>query len=187
MNFFRSLTLPHFKKIRVNLLGGNFRFYTQPGLNVEIIPRKTQGHEETPVIIDRTDHIEITGQNPKAFMAHREKIDVDILLPEKADLTIDALAGRYHLAGLYSAVNAKVKFGQFIWDVQTDYLNDGNVKMWFGSTLILPKPNDHITLHKDGFRKKLFSINDSDFKCEMIMGNIEIGAPISKRNNRSNL
>ncbi len=177
----RSFKLSVFKKIKFNLIGGNFNLFTHPLNQIDIKPALNSDSELTPYIEDKHSHIEISGQQSKSFLPQRAKVSVDVFLPEKSDVEIDVMAGSFNISGMYSDLKAKLKFGEVIWNVQTDHLNEGRVKMWAGSTIIIPRPEDKVVLHVDSFRKKLFSINDVDFKCEMIVGDIQIGAPVKRK------
>lgn len=100
-----------------------------------------------------------------------------MFLPEKSRVYIKAFAGAFRVQGKYKELEARVNFGELVWTVQPEFLKRGEITMWFGSQVIIPQPTNKVVLDESSFNKKKFTIDEAEFNCKLILGDIKIGAP----------
>jgi len=177
MNLTKTLRTGALLPIKVNLIGGNVFLSTHKEKQIELSAGAGTNPKAIPNIYERSDFFEIREQKLAAFLPQREKIVLNLKVPEGTDLTLDCFGGAFEIYGKYNTLGVNMKFGEFRWYVSAG-LKEGNVRMWAGDMKLFIKPEDKVNVVQSTFGYKEYILNEyARLKCAVHLGDIRISPP----------
>lgn len=172
----KKLTFDTNKPVYVDVIAGNYEFYTHEENSVFIDAASVSDPGLVGNITDEGDRIVLSGQKLLSFLPSKDKILLKIYIPKNSVLRVNQKAGNLKIAGNYQAVYAenfagsiKVDLNNFFVTGKAEFtVNAGDIKF--------RKPtNGTVELNNSSQRKFEFVVNGSGpISASVLLGDVKI-------------